>query len=495
MGDGRVAPQELSACLPFYLQSWGLREFHDEDAYYEWQRETLSPQDLRLLHTLVEQRQGGENKQADIQFYDVLATPPFLPVLYSQRFDYFRQTALVLSPRLSSASNVLDFGCGVGILVCLLAQQHPETYFVGVDRSARSLETAQSYAKKNQISNIRFIMSSDWKISPVDSYDCIVSTQALFQSECEPGLPSRNWRTFKRDQILLRQEELENRTGLKQRLDRLLRMLAPEGRLICYEKTWNLGRRILFQRALSARQLFPVCTPVLCSYKELGEAKSDGPLFEVSRSTGPAFVAWNEDPYIVEGESLYRCVGDLATRMSQAVDTHQHQKAVHGQHGKYGSWSFTIGLWEEVLAWGFCETESGFRGMLLGSVRDQDLIAQLLNKIKNGTSRVFEEFLQSGWDNVEMNVQGTSSPGYENHFSSAAGIYEALPQKIIQQEATFSEGPGREMHIEMGQTLKFRYLYWANTFDQRQLILVDDSGMEMLNNYYLESIQAAQESA
>ena len=110
MEDGGTTRQDVDATLTGFLQSWGLQEFHDEGAYYQWQRASFSSQDLELLESLVEQRQGGENEPADIQFYDLLATPSFLPVLYSQRFDYFRQLGLLLSSRLSSAQHVLDFG-------------------------------------------------------------------------------------------------------------------------------------------------------------------------------------------------------------------------------------------------------------------------------------------------------------------------------------------------------------------------------------------------
>jgi SAM-dependent methyltransferase len=297
MRDGGTTRQDLDTILTGYLQSWGLREFHDEAAYYEWQRTTLSPQDLQSLQSLVEQRLGGENEQADIQFYDLLAKLPLLSVLYSQRFDYFRQIGLLLSPRVSSAEHVLDFGCGVGILTCFFSQQYPEVQFVGIDRSSRSIEMAQDEARKRHLLNVQFRVSQDLDFQPGEVYDCILSTQAMLQSEREPGLPSRNWRTFDREHDLSRQEELENRTGLKRRLEALLNVLSPRGRLICFEKTWNLGRRIFFQRALSTRKLFPVCDPVPCSYHELGETHIEGPLYEVSRIIVPEPHAWNEAPY------------------------------------------------------------------------------------------------------------------------------------------------------------------------------------------------------
>ena len=495
MGDGGTTRQDLETTLSRYLQSWGLQEFHDEASYYEWQRATLSLQDLQSLQSLVEQRQGGENEQADIKFYDLLAQLPLLPVLYSQRFDYFRQIGLLLLPRLSSAKHVLDFGCGVGILTCFFAQQHPDAQFMGIDRSARSIEMAHDEAKTRDLSNVQFRVSQELDAPPGAFYDCILSTQALLQSERAPGLPSRNWRTFEREHDLSQQEKFESLMGLKRRLEALLNVLSPAGRLICCEKTWNLGRRIFFQRALSARELFPVCEPVPCSYQELGESRIDGPLYEVSRFIVSEPYTWNEMPYFGEGETLYRCVGDLAERMGKELDTSQHQETVRGENVTYGPWSFRFGVWEDALAWGLCETDSGFRGLLLASEAEKSLIFQSFERVRHLMDSEFEEFLHNRWGNLGDDTQKDSSPGYENHCHSAQTIYAALPRKVIQQESTFSEGQGREMHIEVGTTNTFRYLYWANTFDQRQLVLMDEKGAEMLNEYYRESLEAAQGSS
>lgn len=495
MEDGGTTRQNLDATLNRYLQSWGLQEFHDEGAYYKWQRATLSLKDLELLQSLVEQRQGGANERADIQFYDLLATPSFLPILYSQRFDYFRQIGLLLSPRLSSAKHVLDFGCGVGILTCFFAQQYPEIQFIGIDRSTQSIEMAQDEANKRHLSNLKFRVSKNSDFLHGDLYDCILSTQALLQSERESGLPSRNWQTFERENDLSRQEELEYRAGLYSRLELLLNVLSPGGRFICFEKTWNLGRRIFLQRALSERKLFLVCDPVLCSYQELGEPRIDGPLYEVSRLRVPASHVWNEAPYHEEGESVFRCVGTRAERMGREFDSGKQEGSVCGQHATHGPWSFRCGVWEEALAWGFIETTSGFRGLLLAAEGERNLIFQLLERAKLLTDIEFEEFLQSGWGHLDDVTQNASCPGYENHASSAQGIYETLPHKTIQQEETFAEGQGREMHIEVGRTNTFCYLYWANTLDQRQLLLMDESGAEMLLQYYQESLEAARGSS
>ncbi|MDH5564040.1 MAG: methyltransferase domain-containing protein [Nitrospirota bacterium] len=495
MDDEGKIRQSLNETLIGYLDSWGLREFHDEASYYQWQQASLSQQDIRDLQLLVEQRQGGEDALADIRFYDLLAQPSLLPILYSQRFDYFLQLGLLLLPRLSSAEHVLDFGCGVGILTLLYAQHNPTIQFTGIDRSVRSIEVARCEAEKRKISNVKFevIPPSGFAISGF--YDCILSTQALFQSEQSAGLPSKNWRTFERTTDPALQEHLEVRTGLHMRLDALLKVLSPRGRLLCFEKTWNLGRRILFQRALSTRGLFPLCEPVSCAYHELGEMKSDGPVYEVSRVPLTDPLLWDEAPYPCDGETLYRCVGTRAKHMAVALGMSRSQSEVRGQHATLGRWTFRLGVWEHVLAWGWCETASGFHGVVLGSVQEQHLLLQLVKNISLLSDLEFEECVQDCWGTVLDVRQNDSMPGYENHFPSAQVIYQALPSKMIQREATFADDEGKEMHIEIGTTMILTYFYWANTFDQRQLVLMDEKGAPTLCQYYQESLDEAHRSS
>ncbi|MEO6202378.1 MAG: hypothetical protein ABIP82_04010, partial [Nitrospirales bacterium] len=68
-------------------------------------------------------------------------------------------------------------------------------------------------------------------------------------------------------------------------------------------------------------------------------------------------------------------------------------------------------------------------------------------------------------------------------------IYEGLPSKHLQQESTFQDGEGGEMHIELGTTTHLIYLYCANIFDQRQLVLMDEERAQVLSEYYRESSQ------
>ena len=49
------------------------------------------------------------------------------------------------------------------------------------------------------------------------------------------------------------------------------------------------------------------------------------------------------------------------------------------------------------------------------------------------------------------------------------------------------EGPdGRQLHAELGMTHGLLYLYVANTFDQRQILFIEQARARVLETYYAE---------
>ena len=492
MGDEGEGGQGTDTVLIQHLQSWGLREFHDEASYYEWQRTTLSPEELRELQRLIEHRAGGA-QEADIQFYEFLARPTILPIFYSQRFDYYLKIGSLVSQRIFPAQRVLDFGCGVGILTTFFAQKFPEIEFVGVDRSVASLDVARREAENRHLKNIVFKDSLEPGSRDHQPYDLILSTQALFQSEKESGLPSLSWRTFQRARDLWAQcEQLERQTGLSSRLNALLTALSPSGRMLLFEKTWHLGRRVLFQRALNARGFSPVSEPIPCSYWSLDEMIDDGPLYEVCRLPKGEADLWNEEPFCKPGETLYRSVGAVAERMGRELFTGHLDHTRRGQHTALGTWTFQFGFWNNALVWCWCETSHGFQGLVIGGEKDRTLLFQLVERLQEITDANLEGLVRDFWGDLLGVPQDGLAPGYENHHPSAQAIYEDLPSKIIQNESTFQDVGGKEMHLEVGTTKSFVYFYWANTFDQRQLVLVDGQRASVLYEYFQESRDQAQ---
>jgi hypothetical protein len=120
------------------LAGWGLRQFTSDETYFQWQRETLTPAEITALHRQVEQKCGGSSAD-EVSFYDTTAHPNILPVLYSQRYDYYLAIGSRVADRIGGARSILDVGCGVGILTTFYARQHPDKTFVGIDRSTISI--------------------------------------------------------------------------------------------------------------------------------------------------------------------------------------------------------------------------------------------------------------------------------------------------------------------------------------------------------------------
>ncbi len=242
----------LRQSLQNHLTQWGLRRFTSDDAYFQWQRQALSAQELSDLRRLVEEKRRGAPAD-EIAFYDLTANPRILPVLYSQRYEYYTEAGSRVASRIRGAKAILDFLCGVGILTTFYAKQFPDRMFVGLDRSAASIARAKESATASGLKNVQFECQDVTGESIHGAYDLIVATHALVQAEQDPGMPSRDWTTFERAHDRERQQTFEDRTGIGLRLDRLSEALAPQGRMIVFEKTRQLARRVPFQRALAAR--------------------------------------------------------------------------------------------------------------------------------------------------------------------------------------------------------------------------------------------------
>jgi len=77
-------------------------------------------------------------------------------------------------------------------------------------------------------------------------------------------------------------------------------------------------------------------------------------------------------------------------------------------------------------------------------------------------------------------------PLYENHGASAQQDWLDLPAKQVLDQVTRTEADGRQLHVEWGRAGEFVYLYCANTFDQRQLVVIEPARAAMVETYYRE---------
>jgi SAM-dependent methyltransferase len=393
-----MMPESIEQSLHNHLEQWGLRRFTSDEAYFQWQRQVLSANDIAALHAHAERKRRG-TAEDETAFYDLSAAEPILPVLYSQRYDYYRAVGPLVADRIRGATSILDFGCGPGILTTFYARRYPRAHVIGIDRSRASIAAAQRKAEALHLENVRF-ECADLDAGPSSGpYDRIVATHSLVQSEQDPGLPSSSWRTFERAHDAGAQSAFERRTGIGPRLDRLVDAMSPAGRMLVFEKTRQLARRIPFQRALAARSLELAEPPELVRYAVVEEVSDDGPFFVLARGTRND-IPWNEEPEPDEGPPFDR------TRETSAASE-------------------------------------------------------------------------------------PDAPLYETHWPSAQRAWEQLSGKTVIRQDTAEESDGRQWHVELGTAEDLRYLYCANTFDQRQLVLVEPGRAALLHTYYQEIIQGS----
>ena len=388
----------LLQSLHSHLAWWGLRQFASDETYFQWQRETLSPAEITLLHQRVEQKRSGSSVD-EVSFYDAAAHPNILPGLYSQRYHYYLTIGPRVADRIGGAGSILDMACGVGILTTFYAKQHPDKTFVGIDRSPVSIARAQEQGKAMGLTNVHF-ECLDLDHTPLThSADLLLATHALVQVERDPGIPSRNWNTFERARDGRQQADFERRTGIDTGLDRMHTLLSAQGRMIVFEKTRQLARRVPLQRALAARNLGLIEQPELIRYRLVEEVADDGPFYVLGKGASRQ-LPWDESPESDEGRPF-----DRAT--------------------------------------------------------------------------------------VNTDLTDPDAPLYENHWPSAQLAWEQLHDTRLIKEITRQEPDGRQLHLELGQAEEGIYLYCANTFDQRQLVIVEPARAAMLESYYQEIASSA----
>jgi SAM-dependent methyltransferase len=294
----------LLQSLHSHLAGWGLRQFTSDKAYFQWQRENISSAELTALFRQTEQKRGGSSSD-EVSFYDASAHPNVLPFLYSQRYHYYLAIGSRVAHRIGEARSILDVGCGVGILTTFYARRHPDKTFVGIDRSPVSIARAQEQAKALNLTNVHFECLDFNRTPPSCSHDLVLATHALMQAEQDPGIPSSSWNTFDRAGDGHQQADFERRTGIGTKLDRMRDLLTPDGRMIVFEKTRQLARRVPLQRALAARDLGLVEQPDAIRYSLVEEIVDDGPFYVLGRGALRQFL-WDELPEPDEGPPLDR---------------------------------------------------------------------------------------------------------------------------------------------------------------------------------------------
>lgn len=490
---------ELQEAIADHLFWWELRPFTSDREYERWQRERLRAADLHQLTLLAEARHRQPYEaEADLAFYEFAAQPQIYPVLYSQRFDYYLAVGSAMLPHLDQSRLVLDFGCGLGILTTLYARHYPAVSFVGLDRSPGSIAVARERTAALGLKNLTFIALDPAHESFTGSYDRIVSSHSLFQSEQDPGLPSRSWDSFARAVDPAVQQAFEARTGLGRRLDWIGSLLAPTGRLLLFEKARHLGRRIGLQRALAGRGLACVNPPRPLHYLSVEEPTDDGPLFVVSRPRDHTAVSpWQESPERTDGDHHFICTGAAAESVWSRLPRRRATRSLSFKSPGLSSGQFEWGR-SDQLRYLSLTRASGVRGLWVGLPGPDDDLDGSLSRALASADPIDPDYLQQLEAQVKsrgLDDDPALVPLYENHTAAAQFLWNELHEKVPLKEYDSPLPDGRHLHIELGRASDLVYLYCANTFDQRQIVLVESDRQALLEQYFEELISRPVPSA
>ncbi len=479
-----------------HLAWWGLREFLSHTEYDRWQRDSLTPDQIHTLNRLAQARRASLSEPDEVMFYDCSAEDGILPVLYSQRYHYYLTIGDAVITRLPDHGSILDFGCGPGILTTLYARHLPDCSFLGLDRSPACLQAARQRAAQLELKNVQFTCLNLGHSSLPGHYDLVVTSHALLQSEGDPGLPSKSWRNIERAQDATAQSSFEERTGLSRKLATLAACLKPGGRMIVLEKVHHVGRRVPFQRALASRGFRLLEPPSPIRYSDLEDRVDDGPLYVVMR-VQPGYAPqigldWDESPHYDPVDEVYSCSGRSAQYVWQRLPGKNIITRCDGIVQRLGTVQAEWGNAAECLRYLFISEGDHLLRLWVGGPKSHSLIESWFESIttqNDGAAPRDRVFMDEAMPLQDSQFSAPETPVYENHCLAAQEVWASLPKHHILKEVTDEGTDGRQLHIELGRSAEIVYLYCANTFDQRQLVIMDQARGGLLEAYYDELLE------
>lgn len=75
--------------------------------------------------------------------------------------------------------NVLDLCCDCGIVTCFMAENNPDTKFIGVDINETAVENAKKLAKRLELTNVEFICKDVYVLDLGGKFDAVTSFRSL----------------------------------------------------------------------------------------------------------------------------------------------------------------------------------------------------------------------------------------------------------------------------------------------------------------------------
>lgn len=114
-----------------------------------------------------------------------------------------------LKDNLKKGINVLDAGCGSGLIILKLAELFPNSKFTGMDLSLETVNNANKMASENNLKNVKFVQKdlSDFDTSaPVKEFDFITTFDAIHDQAKPLNVLKGIYKALKDDGVYLMQD-------------------------------------------------------------------------------------------------------------------------------------------------------------------------------------------------------------------------------------------------------------------------------------------------
>ncbi len=344
-----------SYCLQDYLTEIDLKGYESLHQFWR-QLDTKYPRpQVKALEQAYSRLEEGDEAgfyETIFQDYDIAFAFAGLRIsLYKSVCDWITKS---LEPNSTNSPNqILDAGCGNGILTCYLAKLFPEAQVLGIDLSEDAIKHAQTLAEKLSLKNIRFEKG--------DIKDFSIDTTTDTASNSSPEFD-----------LILSVAALDvSSPFLIKQLHNLCKYLAPDGLLLNFEKLSNAQMQIHFMQSLENASLYPVLEK--CNWLSYECAEGDIihlPAFASSKNDkSPKLTSEQSRSFLLPKSNLLSGL-DLSFKQEALSELLFSQlnpkKMIQGYQADFhdGSGSYWFELWQSgPFALLYEHTDQGYRNL------------------------------------------------------------------------------------------------------------------------------------
>ncbi len=185
---GRPTLAQVTAHL---RERHGIRFFPVEEAYWSWGGTRLSQAEAKKLERFFAELSSGKPSPSKIQsFYEYISDRRISEVIHSMKADIISRSTWLAAQLVPSSGSVLDLGTHVGHGLLTLAALVPGPEYVGLDGFAPPLAEADSRARSEGLTQVRFECINLRNAAPTGQHDLILDLQTTQYLPCR----AETWR-------------------------------------------------------------------------------------------------------------------------------------------------------------------------------------------------------------------------------------------------------------------------------------------------------------